>query len=85
MLLLHQRKSNTELDMTRKPQRGFPAKYVLVKLLLLPEDRDYLERVQVTRKLKSRNDAGRLVIADARISRRFLDGIDANLATEPQP
>lgn len=68
--------------MTDKPKRGFPAKYVLVKLLLLPEDREYLDRVRLAQKLDSRNDAGRLVVAHSRAGVSFLTGIDANIAPE---
>ena len=68
-----------------KPKRGFPAKYVKVKLFLLEEDRDYLDQIAAAHKPVNRSDAGRLVIGDARKRKLFLDGIDANVATEQQP
>ena len=69
--------------MSDKPKRGFPAKYVLVKLLVLPEDKAYLDAVEAAQALLSRNEAGRLVIGHARARRLFLNGIDAKMETTP--
>lgn len=53
-------------------KRGFPAKYVLLKLLVLPADLAYVVNVQSDQSLPSRNDAARLIFKEARDARRFL-------------
>jgi len=68
-----------------KPKRGFPAKYVKVKLFLLEEDRDYLDQVAAAQQTDNRSIAGRIVLAHARARKLFLTGIDANVAQEQQP
>lgn len=67
--------------MSDKPRRGFPAKYVLLKLLVLPEDLAYVNAVQAAQGLPARNDAGRLIIGEARTARRFLEGHVASSAS----
>jgi len=66
-----------------KPRRGFPAKYVKVKLFLLEEDRDYLDKVALAQQSGNRSVAGRIVLANARALRLCLSSNDAKL--EPMP
>lgn len=66
-----------------KPRRGFPAKYVKVKLFLLEEDRDYLDKVAQAQQVDNRSVAGRIVIANARAHQLFLNSNDAKM--EPMP
>ena len=70
--------------MEKKPRRhGFPAKYVLVKTWILPEDRDYLDRLKTFHALESRSAAGRLVVENARRLSLFLPPrTDATIASE---
>jgi hypothetical protein len=70
--------------MNDKPRRGFPAKYVLLKLLVLPEDRAYVKSVQAAQGLPSLNETGRLIFGEARAAHRFLGGHVAQNASEQE-
>ena len=55
-------------------KRGYPRRYVLLKVLILPDDMAYLQEVKAARSLRSLNATARLVIGEARQSRRLLNG-----------
>ncbi len=63
-------------------KRGFPPKYVRIKILVMPEDEAYLNKVNEARGLDNRNAAARLIFAHARTHLSFLTSSDANVAAE---
>lgn len=62
--------------MSDERKRGYAPRYVLLKLLVLPEDFAYINQVQSDRALPSRNDAARLVLKEAREAKRFLAPVE---------
>lgn len=51
--------------MSDKP-RGFPAKYVLLKVLVLPEDKAFVERVKAEHRFQTVNETVRFLLKGLR-------------------
>lgn len=58
--------------MSDERRHGYPPRYVLLKVLVLPADLAYVDDVQATQQIRSRNETVRHILKEAREARRFL-------------